>query len=360
MSAVVDRSAPPGLPAGGTGVVLTWAAVFVPLSLLAIIGRIPDPWTPDPSSGLAGMSAAHGSWLITAVGLAVVVALAVGTTTRTAAPSRAAGRVLVVLGIVVAVVVSDVRALAFLGYLPMVLLALVGIGPADGHLEWDLFTNAAAALGHAAGGVAIAVTGSRLLDRSAVLCGRTPSWHAWVRWGRPAVAVAVAAPLCYAVTRIAWALDVPLGVRHEMLDELGSARYAGLGLALFAVVGAWLTTGLRARWGEVFWDWLPVVGGRPVPLALALVPGLVVAGAVLSAGLGFWRLLLTGHISEIPGASEDWAAWAPELLWPVWGVALAVACLAYLGRRTTEPGPGRSSAPARWRRRTGTRTSSRS
>jgi hypothetical protein len=48
----------------------------------------------------------------------------------------------------------------------------------------------------------------------------------------------------------------------------------------------------------------------------------------------FGRLLLTGELSRLPGHVEDWAAWAPELLWPVWGVALALACLAYLGRRT--------------------------
>lgn len=348
MSALVTRPSPPGsprppaLPAAGPWTTLAWAAVFVPLSLLALIGRVPDPWTPDASSGLAGLSASQGSWLISAVGLAVVLALAVGETTRAAIPMRAAGQVLVVLGIAVAVVVSDVRALAFLGYLPMVVLGLAGVGPASGHVDGELFTNAAAALGHAAGGVAIAVTGARLLDRSTVLRGGTPGWGRWARWGRPAVVVAVVAPLSYAVTRIAWALDVPLGVRREMLDELGSGRYAGLGLALFAVVGAWLTTGLRARWGEVFWGWVPVVGGRPVPVGLALVPGLVVAGAVASAGLGFWRLLLTGRISEVPGGTEDWAAWAPELLWPVWGAALAVACLAYLGRRTSPPAPVRS------------------
>ena len=96
----------------------------------------------------------------------------------------------------------------------------------------------------------------------------------------------------------------------------------------------WLTTGLLARWGEVFWSWVPRVGGRPVPVAAAVVPGLIVAGATTSAGLSFWRLVLVGELSRLPGAADDWAAWAPELLWPVWGVALAVACLAYLGRRS--------------------------
>lgn len=335
MTALLERPpARPGVLQATPWVAAVWAATFLSLSLLALVGRTAHPWSPDPASALADLRAPQVSTLIAAVALAVLAGTAVGARARSAVTTRTAGWVLVVLGIGVAVVVSDVRALAFLGYLPMMLLALAGVGPAAGHLDWSLVTNALAALGHAVGGVAIAVAGSRLIGRAAVLAGRRPGWQAWARWGPAAVGVAVVVPLIYAVTRLAWALDVPLGVRREMLDELGAGRYAGLGLALFAVVGAWLTSGLQARWGEVFWEWVPRVGGRPVPVALALVPGLVVAGAVCSAGLSFWRLVLAGRLSEVPGATEDWAAWGPELLWPLWGVALAVACLAYLGRRT--------------------------
>lgn len=312
----------------------SWAVVFLSLSVLGLLGRTAHPWSPDAASALGGLSAAQVSWVLALVAVVVLGATALGLTTLRPGRAGPAGWVLVTLGIVVAVAISDVRALAFLGYLPMLLFAVAGIGPAAGHLDWSLVTDAAAALGHAVGGVAIAVTGTQVLRRSVALAGGRPTWRGWARWGPLAVAVAVAVPLLYAATRIAWALDVPLGVSRETLDDLGSGRYAGLGLAVFAIVGAWLTTGLLARWGEVFWSWVPRVGGRPVPVALALVPGLVVAGAVTSAGLSFWRLLLTGHLSTVPGASGDWAAWGPELFWPVWGTALAVACLAYLGRRS--------------------------
>lgn len=301
-----------------------WAVVFGTLAGLALLGRTPHPWAPGEAAVLAGMPAAAASWLLLAIALLVGGSLALGSLVT---GRRTAGWALVVLGLVVALVLSDVRALSFLGYLPMILLALVGVGPLAGHLSLEPLVVSAAALAHAVGGVAIVVTGTKLLAH------RPGTWTAWARWDRPAVAVAVAVPLLYAATRIAWALDIPLGIRPETLDELGSARYAGLGLALFAVVGAWLTSGLVARWGEVFWTWVPRVGGRPVPVALALVPGLVVAGTVTTGGLSFWRLVLTGELAKVPGATADWAAWAPELLWPVWGVALAVACLAYLGRR---------------------------
>lgn len=315
-------------------VAAVWGIAFLALTALAVVGRTPHPWSPEEASALGGLTAGQVSWMIALIAALALTAQVVGTLGRRPRARRVAGWMLVGLGIVVAVAVSDVRALAFLGYLPMSLMALVGVGPAAGHVDASVFVDSAAALAHAVGGVAIAVAGFDLLDRAA---GRAREerrdWRRWARWGPPAVAVAVVVPLLYAVTRIAWAIDVPLGVRREMLDDLGSGRYAGLGLALFAVVGAWLTSGLLARWGEVFWTWVPRVGGRPVPVTLALVPGLLVAGAVTSAGLSFWRLVLTGHLSEVPGATSDWAAWAPELLWPIWGVALAVACLAYLARR---------------------------
>lgn len=339
MSATLQ--APPSATVRGSTpwVAAPWALVFGALAALALIGRIPHPWAPDEVAVLAGLSGPSGSWMLTVIALAVLVAVAVAATTRAARSARGAGWILVLAGIVVTVVVSDVRALSFLGYLPMTLLALVGIGPVAGHVDLDVLAGSAGALAHAVGGVAIVANGVQAIDRAAVLTARRRAgWGGWVRWGGPAVSVAVVAPLAYAVTRIAWALGISFGIRDQTLDELGSARYAGLGLALFAVVGAWLTTGLLARWGAVFWSWVPRVGGRAVPIALALVPGLVVAGAVTTAGLSFWRLVLTGELARVPVATSDWAAWGPELLWPVWGVALAVACLAYLGRRSGAAG----------------------
>ncbi|MFJ9392372.1 hypothetical protein ACIRON_26365 [Nocardioides sp. NPDC101246] len=313
-----------------------WALASGALSGLALLGRIPDPWAPEAASPLGGLSGTQMSWITTLAALLVLVAGMVGAGAGERLTQRRAGRLLVVVGLVVALVVSDVRALMFLGYLPQMLLALVGAGPAAGELNWGLTVDSGIALAHAAGGLAAVVVGIGLLERAEP--GGRIEWSRWVRWGRPAVTVAIVVPLLYAITRIAWAAGVPLGIRPQMLDELGSGRWAGLGLGLFAVVGALLTWGLVARWGEVLWSWVPGVGGREVPVAMALVPGILVAGAVTSAGLSFWRMVFAGDLWTVPGATSDWAAWAPEMLWPLWGVALAVACLAYLGRRTAARG----------------------
>lgn len=313
-----------------------WALVLGALAGLALLGRAPDPWVPDAASPLGALSGTQMSWVIAVLALLTLAAGGVAANARTPRTTRATGWLLIALGLVVAVIVSDVRALMFLGYLPQVLVATVGLGPGAGQLEWSLFVDSGVALAHAAGGLALVVAGTVLLGRAAP--GGRLDWGRWARWGRPAVAVAVVVPLLYAVTRIAWAVDVPLGISRSMLDELGEGRWAGFGLAAFAVVGAVLTWGLVARWGEVLWRWVPRVGGRPVPVAMALVPGILVAGAVTSAGISFWRMAIADDLWTVPGATSDWGAWAPEMLWPLWGVALAVACLAYLGRRAAQRG----------------------
>jgi hypothetical protein len=57
---------------------------------------------------------------------------------------------------------------------------------------------------------------------------------------------------------------------------------------------------------------------------------------VMNAGLMYWRIMLSGgfRLGDMLLTLEgDWAALAPELLWPVWGGALASATLAYYQRR---------------------------
>jgi hypothetical protein len=105
-----------------------------------------------------------------------------------------------------------------------------------------------------------------------------------------------------------------------------------------AIGGAILTLGLIQRWGEVFPRWVPFLAGRRVPPALAIVPAAVVAILVTSAGLMFVRLTLLRTANDVFTFidPEDWAALGPELLWPIWGVALAAATLAYYLRRRGE------------------------
>lgn len=310
-----------------------WVGAFVPMSILHLVRDTAPPWTHTPASALAAFTSDQVSALIVALGTVAALALAAVTAGGRVERVRAGGWALLAVGLIVTLFVADTRALSFVGYGPMLLLGLFGVGPvATGSISTDILTGSLLSLASTVAGIGMLVSGGRAVsdrgDRS--VWGNTERAR---RIARGAVAIAVLCPLAYAVTRLVWTVGIPLGVSDQFLVDLGSTKWAGFGLGAFAAVGALLTLGLVQRWGEVFWSWMPLIGGRPVPIGMAVVPALFVAATVTSAGTGFWGSVLSGHLADLPGAQEDWAAWAPEMLWPVWGIALAVAALAYRHRR---------------------------
>ena len=180
-------------------------------------------------------------------------------------------------------------------------------------------------------------------------CGRGRAAAGWTspasaaRWGRWAVAVAVAVPVGYAVTRWAWALDIPFGASREGLHREAADSpgiwLAGALIATMAAGGALLTIGLVRPWGEVYPRWIPYLRGRPVRPRTAIVPATTVALLITSAGLMSLRWLAVGRIQLHP---DTWGFFVPEFFWPVWGAALGLATLAYhLRRRGRCPHCGR-------------------
>ncbi|SCG49352.1 hypothetical protein [Micromonospora humi] len=271
---------------------------------------------------------------------AAVVALAMaGPVTHPSRPLRA-----LLLGygwtvaFVLAVVVPDTRVLITLGYAPILLVgAPFGWPPVDyaDVFTWTLLCKTAAM----AGGVllALAVLGwQRRTAGACAACGRGAAERDWTtadaaaRWGRWAAWTAAVIPTLYALTRLAWAAGIPLGISRDFLDEMHDSGivWAGAGLGAFAVAGAVLTLGLVRPWGERFPRWMVGLAGRRVPVSLAVVPATLVALAVTAGSLGlvtaprFWEL--TGGFSLTT---------LPMLLWPLWGVALGAATYAYLLRR---------------------------
>ncbi|MBB5081179.1 hypothetical protein [Nonomuraea endophytica] len=108
-----------------------------------------------------------------------------------------------------------------------------------------------------------------------------------------------------------------------------ATRLQGFLIGLGSVAAVVLTFGLISRWGEVFPRWLPVVGGRAVPVMMAVVPG--VAGAAV---------LCVSAPGVLAGAVQH-SAWPDGLLFvvlfpcPVWGPLPAAAVYAYWARRRT-------------------------
>ena len=115
---------------------------------------------------------------------------------------------------------------------------------------------------------------------------------------------------------------------------------AGLFLANFGLVGAVLMLGLVQRWGEVFPRWMIGLAGRRVPIALAVVPAAIVSVLVFVGGIAIWSGLPQLVAGLVANGGKDIGIIGgiifhvgPTLLFPVWGVALAVATLGYYYRR---------------------------
>jgi hypothetical protein len=330
-------------------VAAAWSLAYGALGLYWASGGAGFPFgESDPAavfSVLGGVRAETAAPVIAALGLigaSVAVLMARTARSRRSGPLRVALLALAwTAAVALLVVVPDARALVAVAYAPVVLLgAPFGWPPGDyrNAIPWPVLNQFVCI----AGGVAWAAT-ALAYQRAGRLPGEGGQWtrpEAAARWGRWAVAVAVVLPLVYAFTRYAWSLGIPLGIDEEFLRE-GQAQgtwAAGASLATVAVAGALLTLGLVQRWGEVFPRWIPLLAGKRVPPALAIVPAILVAVLVINAGLTFWRRMLLGTtVFSVTGG--DWAALLPELLWPLWGAALGAATLAYYLRRRQPEAP---------------------
>jgi hypothetical protein len=250
------------------------------------------------------------------------------------------------VAVALAVVIPDFRVLVVVAYAPILLIgAPFGWPPGARFFDaipWPVL-NQAICVGGGLAWAAAALAYQRRSRGACGYCGRSGADAGWTkpdaaaRCGRWAVVVAVAAPLVYAVTRWLWALGIPLGLTEKFFREgqaVGLWRM-GAALATLAVVGAILTLGLVRPWGEAFPRWVPFLARKSVPRALVIVPATFVSVVVTSAGLMFVRIAISGTFRLGDNAvtlGENWAALAPELLWPIWGVALGAGALAYYYR----------------------------
>jgi hypothetical protein len=325
-----------------------WSLAYLVLGLAWLAGLGGNPADPavdkDADITLIGLwGPAAGAAILAALGAAGLVASAL-----LWRRGRAAVPFAVTLGLLLAVVLPDYRVLVHIAYTPIVLVLFVLDKVPDGRLwPWPVLS-----LGlMCAAGIALLVQAKDAVRAKDDGPRDAASLARWNRRGRWAVAVAVAVPVGYAFTRVMWALDIPFGITRDFLDEIGDARHAGAALGAMGVGGAILTLGLVQRWGEVFPRWMIGLRGRRVPIGLATVPARLVAVTVTSAGLMYIRFAVTGEFGSHFGFGDgQWAAILPELFWPLWGAALAVASYAYEIRRSSEPtvspGPRRATRAA--------------
>ncbi|ASR34517.1 hypothetical protein BAY61_05390 [Prauserella marina] len=327
-------------------VVALWSVCYLVLGLVWTFGgSVAYPFDAGDGAGdtlLDPLPVSAGGGVLAALALAAgLLAL----TIRGRRPGRVAAVAAVAAGICLAVVIPDVRILMTVGYL-LVMTAGAVVGQVDIAMVTTMVTwPSINLLIMMSAGVALTVLGARRWLGS-------PAWQPTVsgalRVGRIATAIAVAVPFGYAVTRFGWLFGIPVGISDEFLAVITEIAPIGAGLAAFGLLGAVLTVGLVRPWGEIWPRWVPLLRGRTIPARLPAFAALAVAMPITSAGLMYVRKKIRGEDMGPAGASDQLGAWLPEMLWPLWGAALAVAAIAYLvRRRLTTPGerPGEPVRP---------------
>lgn len=149
--------------------------------------------------------------------------------------------------------------------------------------------------------------------------------------------------------RIALGLGVPVGFSGELAELYAAPGWITpyvIALSLLTEGLALLTLGLVRPWGEVVPRWLPVLGGRRIPVLAAVVPAGLGAVAVTWVTVSSAFLWSTPGNNGHPDAPHGLAGlvmtvcYAPLL---AWGPLLAVVTVGYAVRR------GRSQRDSRTR-----------
>jgi hypothetical protein len=283
-------------------------------------------------------------------------AAALGTAMLRGVRSRALRPLFITAGALLAgvllLLMTGLNLLVMVGYLPSAVLGQLPAAKSQAYLEawaqWSMIHQLLCLIG---GFLWLAATAcyARRSGDACLYCGRREDPERWTspdkaaHWGRIVVYVAIGVPIFYALTRYAWALGFPLGMSQERFrsgQESGMWIAGALFLGNFILVGAILMLGLVQRWGEVFPRWMIGLSGRRVPIALAVVPASLASVLLIVGGIGIWSGLARMIANLVAAGAEDMEIIGaiifevgPTLLFPVWGVALAVATLGYYYRR---------------------------
>lgn len=337
---------------------------------------VPSATANDSLIGLLDPTVVSG--LLVALGLVGALAVAVGTRGARTAPARwviaPAAAVVLVFGLLV----PDIRLLIGLGY-SSVLLGIPGalaftLVLAVRHSTFRWVGAGALACG-AIAVVALGVDGPALAQVGGMLGGRLPAFLGnlafpllafggallWVGvglrasgvrvmgaeprpWTRPprdlgwwVTLAALACPLLFGLQRLSWATPWPLTGDPDALVAEPGMRIFGIGLgvaalAAAALAAAALTSGLIIRWGSVYPQWLPKLGGRPVSPVWPSVTAATIGLVVTIAGRSMAQQVLT-----LPAEDRSALGLGLAALSIPWGPLLVAAAVAHFRRRATHP-----------------------
>jgi len=337
---------------------VAWSLLYAALGVTWAVSGRGFPFDPEAMSDgmgpLLGRFGPGAAWSV--VVLAGIPATAVGAAMLRGVRGRALRPLLITAGALLAgsllLLMTGLNLLVKFGYIPGVILGLVTAEKSQPYLaawaQWATIHQLLCLIGGFLW-LGATVCYARRSVGACLYCGRRDGLEGWTspnqaaRWGRIAVYVAMVAPIFYAFTRYAWALGFPLGMSEEYLrrGQTSGMWISGLFLATFGLVGAILMLGLVRHWGEVFPRWMIGLAGRRVPIALAVTPAALASVLLIAGGIGIWsgldQMVANAAVAgeEAVGSIGEVIIFqlGPTLLFPVWGMALAVATLGYYYRR---------------------------
>ena len=162
--------------------------------------------------------------------------------------------------------------------------------------------------------------------------GRRGAFGTWVLRHRRAITiVAACCAVPYTVARLSWLTPWPLLAPGDLdLATMPMTLLTGLSLGAAMLAGGVLTLGLILPWGRRFPRWMAGIGGRPVPIALAVVPASVVAALFTAGGIDLVLSVQDGalgdgsivQVLELVFVFPFWL-WGPLLALATWGYAMA-------------------------------------
>jgi hypothetical protein len=337
---------------------VAWSLAYSVMGIYWAVSGLGFPYTPEAISDalgpLLGRFGPEMDWIV--VVMAGLPAAALGVAMLRGVRGKLLRPLIITAGLLLAgallLLMTGLNLLVLVGYIPAALLGRFTAERSQAYLQgWTQWATIHQLLCLVGGFLWMGATAcyARRSAGACVYCGRRDGPEGWTspnkaaRWGRIAVYMAMVAPFFYAFTHYAWALGFPLGMSETYLHQ-GQASgtwISGLFLATFGLVGALLMLGLVQRWGEVFPRWMIGLAGRRVPIALAIIPASLVSVLLIVGGIGVWSDLNRMVAAWAAGGAESLGSLGgviifqlgPTLLFPVWGIALAVAALGYYYRR---------------------------
>ena len=337
---------------------VAWSLVYAVFGIYWAVSGRGFPYTPETASDvmgpLLGRFGPDLAWIV--VMMAGIPAAAVGATMLRGVRGRALRPLLITAGALLSgallLLMTALSLLVWIGYIPFAVVGLftgsdVSQVVLEAWTQWATIHQLMCLLGGFLW-LAATISYARRSGDACPYCGRRNGPEGWTspsnaaRWGWIAVYVAMVAPVFYALTRYAWALGIPLGMTQEYLraGQENGMWTSGLFLATFILVVALMMLGLVQPWGEVFPRWMIGLAGRRISIALVVIPAALASVLLIVGGIGIWNNLAQMVANAVAAGAEGFGLIGemmfqvgPTLLFPVTGVALAVATLGYYYRR---------------------------